>query len=232
MTSSHRPYLAALLATSLAGCISIGTYEKQMQKLRQSQVDSKRLEETIARLEKENADLRRQAEVTTTEQKDLTEKISEVRSTYDDLIQRLQDDISSGAVEIEKKGDDVTVTLGNQVLFQSGRADLQPKGMKILAQVASVLMNVGEREIRVEGHTDNIPISGALKARYPSNWELSSSRASSVARFLQEKGVNAERMIAVGAAEFRPVADNKTVEGRKQNRRVEIFITRAAARKP
>lgn len=225
-------WFAAAIAALLPACISIGTYEKEMQKLRQSQADSKRLEDTIARLETENAELRRQADMSSNEQRDLTEKLSEVRSTYDDLIQRLQDDITSGAVEIERKGDDVTVTLGNQVLFRSGRADLQPRGMKILAEVATVLMTVGDREIRVEGHTDNIPISGALKARYPSNWELSASRASSVARFLQEKGVNPRQMIAVGAAEFRPVADNGTVEGRRQNRRVEIFIAKGPVNHP
>ena len=77
----------------------------------------------------------------------------------------------------------------------------------------------------VEGHTDNVPIRNALKAKFPSNWELSTARATSVVRFLQDQGgIDPSKLSATGLSYFRPVAANDTPEGREQNRRIEIVL--------
>jgi chemotaxis protein MotB len=88
-----------------------------------------------------------------------------------------------------------------------------------------VLKNTKNKIIRVEGHTDNVPIHSRLQAQYPSNWELSAARATNVVRFLQDQaGIAPERLQAIGMAEYRPVASNKTPAGRGQNRRIEITL--------
>jgi chemotaxis protein MotB len=80
--------------------------------------------------------------------------------------------------------------------------------------------------VLVEGHTDNMPLGPSLKARFPSNWELSVARAAAVARFLQEEGLlQPQRLSARGYSYYRPVASNKTIAGRRQNRRIEIILS-------
>jgi chemotaxis protein MotB len=103
---------------------------------------------------------------------------------------------------------------------KNGEAVLQPQSMESLAAVARVLSQV-ENPVQVEGHTDNIPINSLS---FPSNWELSSSRAGSVVRLFTEQGVPAARMVAIGYADNRPVDTNATVEGRGRNRRVNVLI--------
>jgi chemotaxis protein MotB len=83
---------------------------------------------------------------------------------------------------------------------------------------------VDDKAIRIEGHTDAIPISGSLAQRYPTNWELSAARAINVARYLQKEAINPALLSAAGFGEFKPVADNATVEGRAKNRRIEIVL--------
>jgi chemotaxis protein MotB len=116
--------------------------------------------------------------------------------------------------------------LTDQVLFDSGQADLKPQAAPILDHVAH-LLTLGEgHDVAVEGHTDNLPIAGSV---YPSNWELSTSRASRVVRFLIDHGAAALRMSATGYAALHPIADNTTAAGRSRNRRVEIVLLRSKA---
>jgi chemotaxis protein MotB len=117
----------------------------------------------------------------------------------------------------------VVRVLTDQVLFDSGQADLKPAGLPLLTEVAN-LLNVDRRHpIDVEGHTDNVPISSA---QYPSNWELSTARATTVVRYLISQGVDRNRLSASGYADLHPVASNATNAGRQQNRRVEIVLQR------
>jgi chemotaxis protein MotB len=109
---------------------------------------------------------------------------------------------------------------GKPVMFDSGSAQIRPEFAPILEKVAKELMKIPNR-IRIEGHTDNRPIS---TLKFPSNWELSAARAASVLRFLVRKGIDPARLSAVGYGEFRPVAPNDTPEGRAKNRRVEILV--------
>lgn len=117
----------------------------------------------------------------------------------------------------------VTLRIDDNLLFDSARAELTPQGKAVISQLQQVLETF-DGEISVEGHTDSLPIRNV---RFPSNWELSSARAISVLRFLQENGIPQERMRAIGYADTRPLQANDTAEGRAANRRVELLLREA-----
>src|SRR4051794_16421585 len=114
--------------------------------------------------------------------------------------------------------------LTDQVLFNSGMADLKPPAAPILSKVAQLLSVAGNHDVAVEGHTDNVPIHGS---QYPTNWELSTARASRVVRFLIAGGVAQMRLSAGGFAALHPIASNDTAAGGSRNRRVEIVLLRS-----
>ncbi|QOC21183.1 flagellar motor protein MotD [Wenzhouxiangella sp. AB-CW3] len=112
------------------------------------------------------------------------------------------------------------VEVMTDILFPTGVADISEAARPILRQLAEILAPF-PNAIRVEGHTDDVPIA---TQRFPSNWELSASRATSVVRLFQRHGIEPNRLAALGLGEYRPVADNETVEGRNRNRRVVVII--------
>ncbi|HWX46066.1 MAG TPA: flagellar motor protein MotB, partial [Solirubrobacteraceae bacterium] len=123
---------------------------------------------------------------------------------------------------VEKRGLVVRV-LTDSLLFVSGSATLESQGDPLLSEVAN-LVNVDQvHPVAVEGNTDNVPIQGGT---FPSNWELSTARASTVVRFLISRGVDPQRLSATGYADLRPIASNATPQGRALNRRVEIVLQR------
>ncbi len=123
-------------------------------------------------------------------------------------------------VKYERSKDRIHFSIANPMLFESGSDLVKTGANELMAQIAKVLSMV-PFEIRVEGHTDNIPIH---TARFPSNWELSSARALAIVRQFIDQGIAPERFQAIGFGEFRPIASNDTPEGRSQNRRVEIYV--------
>ena len=128
--------------------------------------------------------------------------------------------VDMGLVRVRRRPDGVHIEVASGVLFPSGSARLTPEAMPVLERLAQVLRTV-PNPVRVEGHTDNVPIRTTL---YPSNWELSAARAASVVRLFERLGVDPGRLIAVGYGEHRPVADNATPEGRRRNRRVVVVV--------
>ncbi len=157
--------------------------------------------------------------------KEKEEELNRLRSTYDTLVTDLQSEIEQGQITITKMADRLSVSMVDKILFSSGEADITSEGLKVLERVGNVLKNTENKIVRVEGHTDNVPISPALAGKFRSNWELSTARATNVVRFLQEKvGIDPARLEAVGLSEFHPVAANATPEGRSQNRRIEIAL--------
>jgi chemotaxis protein MotB len=127
----------------------------------------------------------------------------------------------AGAVEIVPSQEGVTLSFIDRVLFDSGKADLRPDSRRILASLGELLSGL-DNQVRIEGHTDNVPISNA---QFPSNWELSVYRASTVVRFLEDAAViSSERLSAVGYGEYRPVMPNKTAAERRRNRRVDVIV--------
>jgi len=113
--------------------------------------------------------------------------------------------------------------LTDRVLFDSGQAELKPQATPVLGKVAEILSQEGRHQVMVEGHTDNVPIRGSV---FPTNWELSTARASRVVRFLIAGGVAQSRLSAGGYAALHPIASNDTAAGRSRNRRVEIVLLR------
>lgn len=120
---------------------------------------------------------------------------------------------------IDQRG--LIISLNNAILFDSGSAQIKIDNEDTLLKIANII-NTLDNYIRIEGHTDNRPISTYT---YPSNWELSAARASSVVRlFIEKCNITPEKMVAVGYGEFRPIGDNASEEGRAKNRRIDIII--------
>jgi len=140
----------------------------------------------------------------------------------------LEKQIAAGAlnakdISLHPTAEGLTLSLHEGGFFDSGSAELRADAVPALTAIAASLPEV---ELRVEGHTDNVPMHSAV---YATNWELSSARASTIARFLLEHGtVNPVKLSVAGYAEFHPVASNATPEGRAQNRRVDIVFLKAA----
>ncbi len=126
-------------------------------------------------------------------------------------------------VTVTQTDQGVVITIADSLVFESGRAEIRTEALPVLESLAEVLaVNSSVKEVRVQGHTDNVPIRSTL---FPSNWELSSVRAVMVTRVLTELyHIQPERVSAVGYAEFHPVTDNLTPESRAKNRRVELLV--------
>jgi len=127
-------------------------------------------------------------------------------------------------VRLRDNRDWLEIELASELLFTSGSADLQTRSLPVIREIAAVIADLG-KPVRIEGHTDNVPLAGG---RFLSNWHLSAARAATVAEQLVAAHVPPERMSAVGYGEFRPLADNTTDAGRRQNRRVVIGIAKHA----
>lgn len=152
-------------------------------------------------------------------------EIQRLTKTQEDLTKSLQEQINKGDIKIKQVRDRLTINMVEKVLFNSGQAQVKPEGLKVLKQVADVLKTVNDKQIRIEGHTDNVPIGDKLKQKFATNWELSTARATNVVRyFIEQGGVNRENFEAVGYADTRPVAGNDTEVGRTENRRIEIVL--------
>jgi chemotaxis protein MotB len=175
----------------------------------------------IAVLETENRKLRQDIIAL---EKAKEEKVQEVSTTYESLLEKMKKEISQGQVTISELKGKLTVNMVDAILFDTGKAEVKKEGLEVLQKVISILKEESDTAIRIEGHTDNIPITGALAKKYPSNWELSSARAINVTRFLQEKGIDPAVLSAVAYGEHKPIAENDTPEGKAMNRRIEIIL--------
>ncbi len=152
-------------------------------------------------------------------------ELSALRSTQDELVGGLKKEIADRQIQVERIRDQIRVEMVDEILFDSGEATLKPGGGEVLKKLASVLAKVKDRPVEVQGHTDNVPIRGLLARRFATNWELSSARATNVARFLQEQGgLDPAHLSATAYSEYKPRAGNDTEEGRRANRRIEIRL--------
>lgn len=132
----------------------------------------------------------------------------------------LSKQIAAGQVVIRETKEGVSISLQEKLLFDTGKADLRPEGLDTLAHISSYLLSINN-PIRVEGHTDNVPIH---TAQFPSNWQLSVARSMTTGYFILSKGLSPGRIAIAGYSEYRPIAPNDTAENRATNRRVEIVI--------
>jgi len=154
-------------------------------------------------------------------QKNLDDIENQVRRALQPLIDRK-------LVVVRHKPDWLEIEIRTDILFPSGVAQLSTSANTVLQNLATILARF-PNPLRVEGFTDNVPIS---TAQYPSNWELSAARAASVARLFALTGVAPDRLGIIGWGEVRPLADNDTAEGRNQNRRVLVVVMNDAAGSP
>jgi len=157
-------------------------------------------------------------------------RIAKMQSTYNELVEKMEAEIERGEITISELQGKLTVNMVEKILFPSGSATIKDAGLKVLERVGAIVKNVEDKDIQVEGHTDNVPISSRLKDKFPSNWELSTARPATVVRFLRDLGIDGERLAAVGYGPFQPVASNDSNEGRAQNRRIQIVLVPAQNR--
>lgn len=160
----------------------------------------------------------------TAEERELSEEILQEKHRLSDVSEQfqavLQPFVESKLVGIKKNDFWVELEMNSELLFASGKAELSSKAIPVLQKVAEVVRDV-PNVINVEGYTDNVPISTGF---YPSNWDLSSARATSVVKELVKNNIPSVRLSAVGYGEFHPIADNKDDEGRFKNRRVVLVL--------
>jgi chemotaxis protein MotB len=174
-----------------------------------------------AALETENASLK---ESVANLKKTTEEEVKTVSKTYENLMQEMKGEIAQGQVAITELKGKLTVDVLDKILFASGEAEVKPEGLAVLQRVIDILKNVKDKAIRIEGHTDNVKIGGALARKYATNWELSAARAINVTRYLQKQGIDPALLASVAYGEYKPVADNSTSEGRAKNRRIAIIL--------
>jgi chemotaxis protein MotB len=228
---------SAVLAVAfmVSGCVSksalekleaeknqeIGTLKSEIGGLKSEQeaLQKKRseLQEQIKALESQRASLEQ-------EKAQLLASSQKTQTQYDALVRNLTDEVKKGQLQVRQFKNMLTVDVAEQLFFDSGQANLKNTGKDVLKKVGDTLKGYDDKVIRIIGHTDNVPIAKGLQKAFPSNWELSVARATTVVRHLQEVGVPAERMVASGRAEYAPVASNDSPEGRKKNRRIEITL--------
>ncbi len=142
-----------------------------------------------------------------------------------ELREALDAELAKGEVRIQQIRERLKIDVVERVLFDSGRARIKQAGLEVLTRVSDVLKDVTDRIIRIEGHTDSVPIGPKIIGQFPSNWELSTARATSVVRYLVDSGgLDEADLAAVGYAYTRPIGSNDTLEGRAENRRIEIVL--------
>ena len=237
-----RTSIALAAALAAAGCVSQGSYDKLAAEkggeIAALQLEQKRLEaeagklgEQVKALESQRAALESQRAALEKERAALQQETTQLKAAseqtnaqYTALVGSLSEEVKKGELQVRQYKDMLTVDVAEQVFFDSGRATLKASGRTLLEKVAAALKGYDDKVIRVVGHTDNVPIAKALQQVFPSNWELSVARATTVVRYLEKDGIAPERMIASGRAEYEPVADNATEEGRRKNRRIEITL--------
>ena len=172
------------------------------------------LEKQIADRDKELAGLRGE----------LSTEMTKLKEAQRGLIRALRPQIEKGDITVDLNNERLLINLASGYLFGSGQDELKPAGADALKQVGAVLKDFPEYKVAVDGHTDNVAIRGALKKKFPTNMELSESRAANAAKALTEGGLGAAT--THGYADTKPVEPNTTDAGRAKNRRVEVRVTK------
>jgi len=179
------------------------------------------LEANAARIAKEREQLRQEqsrlAAALDQERAAKEEEIKRLTRTQEELSKSLQDEISKGNITIQQVRDRLTINMVDRVLFDSGQAQVKPAGVKVLKQVADVLNKINDKQIRIEGHTDN---GGSANA----DLVLSQRRAEALRDALVGAGVDKRRITTFGMGQAQPIAPNTTEEGRARNRRVVVIL--------
>ena len=214
----------ALTVLLLLGLLGFNSWDKKQQ-LDRAQRELLAAQTSASKAQNENTDLRDKLTQAQGQIEELRKEKEAAVETHKSLEDEMRAALESKDVTISQLQGKLTVSILDRVLFDSGEADLKPEGTAVLVKIAAILAQHPNLKVHVVGHTDNVPIRATARSRFPSNWELSTARATAAVRFLSEKAsVDPRRLGAVGYGEFRPVADNGTPEGRARNRRIAITI--------
>jgi chemotaxis protein MotB len=213
-----------LTAALLLGVLGLCLFFKQRE-LDRANAEVAEVREAATRSQNAATELSRQLAESQARTVDLQKEKDNAIQSHQTLEQEMRSALESKDVTISQLQGKLTVNILDRILFDSGEADLKTGGSDVLRKVAAILVQHPSLKVHVVGHTDDIPIRPAARKRFPSNWELSTARATAAVRFLSEQaGVDPRRLGAVGYGEFRPIADNATPEGRARNRRIAITI--------
>jgi chemotaxis protein MotB len=231
------------------GCVSQGRYDQAVSRTNLTRAELTQKAETLEKAQKEiearrdqvatlRAELALERDARATErwkcrqaareleryagELEAEQEIAEERAQhYRDLWLHLTGQIDAGDLDVIVRDGRFIVRLPDDVLFDTGKTDLKPRGAAALAAVATALKIGPQRDFQIAGHTDAVPVANE---RYASNWELSMARALRVLRFLEEKGVPKSALSAAAYADVDPIAPNDHAEGRRRNRRIEITV--------
>jgi chemotaxis protein MotB len=206
--------LAAAGAGASAGQLASSEGDRLGAELAAANRRNAELEQQLADRDRELAGLRGE----------LSSEMAKLKEAQRGVIRGLRPQIEKGDIKVDLNNERLLINLASSYLFGSGEDQLKPAGVDALKHVGAVLKDFPEYKVAVDGHTDNVPIQGALQKRFPTNKELSEARAANAAKALAEGGlVNAT---TTGYGDMQPVSSNKTAEGRAQNRRIEVRVTK------
>jgi len=165
------------------------------------------------------------AQSNTTAQTKTSDELTQISDLVNEKFAQL---INDQLIKVSSNELWLQIELKDSILFPSGGVETSPQAQTIFTEIAGILKSY-ENPVQVEGFTDNVPIRNG---RYPTNWELSSARATEIVKFLASQGVAPERLAAVGYGEFQPLVSNDTEMGRAQNRRVAVMIAKRKMERP
>lgn len=230
LTQARYAALVGLSALALGGCVTQGKYNDLAKERDTLAADKKALADQRAALENEKLALAEEKKAleqrvagTSQELESMKAKSAEQEAMFSKLKKELSSELDSQKLTLRQLKDGISVDLPEDILFPSGSATLRDSGRAVLAKVSEQLRDA-KYQIMVSGFTDNVPISGKLAQRFPTNWDLAAARATNVVRLLEENKVPAGKLVAASYGENSPVADNSSAEGRKKNRRIEIHL--------
>ena len=216
-------FLVVFSCVSKNKYVELETRSNATQERLERDIDDLRAE--IAKLSSENRRLKDTIGALETDVEQKEQEVSELAKTRMEIESSLKEQIAQKNIKLEEIEGKLKVTFVDKILFDSGSVTIKPEGQEVILKLADSFRNTEDKNITVEGHTDNVQIGAALLDRFPTNWELSAARATAVVRFLEEKGnIAPERLTASGFSYHQPVATNDTPEGRKENRRIEIIL--------
>jgi chemotaxis protein MotB len=198
--------------------------EKEKAELESSLAHSDAERRALRKRVDELSDLNKELSRNTEKLEAAKEALEKKSSEYESLAKSLKEEIKTGKIELSELKGRMVVKMKDKILFSSGSTKLNKEGQEALEKVAQALKDVEGKLIRVEGHTDNVPLPADGKTEFASNWELSTTRALVVVKLLQEQGVPPTMLSALGYGEYQPIASNQTAEGRSLNRRIEIVL--------
>ena len=217
--------LLILIAAAAAAALYVWFSRPNQEALSAAEREILTLHERVAGLDATRAELEQTCAELHSAMQEKEGELAAMRSTQDELVGELEQEIKEQRVRVERIRGSLRVDLVDEIMFDSGQTKLNPAGVAVVGKVGEVLKKSEGRPIRVHGHTDDVPIAGALATRYPTNWELSSERATQVVRFLQDEvGIDPTRLSATGNSQYQPRAANSSEESRRKNRRIEIFL--------